>query len=223
MIKRPQINGNQFIWHEQERRRRRRRKLLFPVVLGNKINTWNYSLLGLHKNLWVKGQSNHFCPNIALASYFFLCFPREKQCLITHPCMTEVEKCCQGPKSGWPKLLGPHSRNLRGEWKVINGRLWEVVMIRLKIKAMCVVLHATDDLSGGGSGCQTHLDVVCREPSLRHLEAKRSSIRTGSCINKSVFHSLEPKQQERNSSCQKQSRPTKDQSKHWSHNANLSH
>lgn len=166
-------------------------------VRQNYHNAWNYSLLGLHKNLWVKGQNNPFCPTIALASYFFLCFPREKQCLITHPCMTEVEKCCQGPKSGWPKLLGPHSGNLGGEWKVINGRLWEVVMILPKMKAVCVVLHATDDLSGGGSGCQTHLDVVRREPSLRHLEAKRSSIRTGSCINKSVFHSLELKQREK--------------------------
>lgn len=104
---------------------------------------------------------------------------------------------------------------------MINGRLWEVVMIHPKIKAVCVVLHATDDLSGGGSGCQTHLDVVCREPSLRHLEAKRSSIRTGSCINKSVFHSLELKQQERNPSCQKQSRPTKEQSKQTFHTKNV--
>lgn len=74
-----------------------------------------------------------------------------------------------------------------------------------------------------GSRNHTHLHVVCRESSLGHLEAKRCSIRTGSCINKSFSHCLELEQQERNLSCQKQSRSTQEESRLWSLSENLSH
>lgn len=113
------------------------------------------------------------------------------------------------PKSGRPKPLGPHSRHLRGDWKVINGRLWGGVMIRQKLR-QCVLLYMlTDDLRRRGSRCQTHLNVVCGKSSLRHLEAKRCPILTGSCVNNSAVYSFEPLQQKKNLSCQPQSEAKK--------------
>lgn len=93
--------------------------------------------------------------------------------------------------------LGPHSRPLRGDWKVMNGRFLGGVMMRQKLRQCVLFQMPTDDMRRRGSRSQTHLDVVGGKSSLRHLEAKRCPILTGSCVNKSVFYSFEPLQQER--------------------------
>lgn len=73
------------------------------------------------------------CFNIVSASY--QCGSLGKSSvLLPVSARLKWKKCCQGPKSGWPKTVGPHSRNLRGEWKVINDMLWEALLIRLKLR-----------------------------------------------------------------------------------------
>lgn len=80
-------------------------------------------------------------------------------------------------------------------------------MMRQKLR-QCVLLYMlTDDMRRRGSRSQTHLDVVGGKSSLRHLEAKRCPVLTGSCVNKSLFYWLEPLQQQRNLSYQPQSKP----------------
>lgn len=85
----------------------------------------------------LEGQNKPFrhqnCFNIVSASYQCVSLGKGSVLLpvTTRP---KWKKCCQGPKSGWPKPLGPHSGNLRGEWKVINDMLWEAVMIGLKLR-----------------------------------------------------------------------------------------
>lgn len=55
----------------------------------------------------------------------------------------------------------------------------------------CVLSYAvTDGVRLGGSRSQTYLKAVSGKSSLRHLEAKRCPILTGSCVNKSVFRVL---------------------------------
>lgn len=104
-------------------------------------------------------------------------------------------------------LWGHTAGTSGGDWKVINGRLWGGVMMRQKLR-QCVLLYMlTDGMRRRGSRSQTHLDVVCGKSSLRHLEAKRRPVLTGSCVNKSVFYSSELLQQQRNLSCQPQSKP----------------
>lgn len=55
----------------------------------------------------------------------------------------------------------------------------------------CVLSYAvTDGARLGGSRSSTYLKAVSGKSSLRHLEAKRRPILTGSCVNKSVFRVL---------------------------------
>lgn len=85
-----------------------------------------------------------------------------------------------------------HTRVNSGEYKLINGKLWEGMMMTQKL-SMCI--SACWQLIGVKVAL-AHLNIVCRKSCLRHLEAKRSPILTGSCVNKSVTV-LKPMQQER--------------------------
>lgn len=74
----------------------------------------------------------------------------------------------------------------------MNGRFWEGVMMDQNLRQCVLSYMLTDGMRLGGSRSQTHLNAVSGKSSLRHLEAKRCPILTGSCVNKSVFQSFEP-------------------------------
>ncbi len=125
---------------------------------------------------------------------------------------------CQGLLNQVDLNLWGHTAGTSGgDWKVINGRLWGGVMMRQKLRQCVLFYTLTDDMRQRSSRSQTHLDVVGGKSSLRHLEAKRCPILTGSCVNKSIFYSFEPLQRQRNLSCQPQSK-----SWHWSLNVDVS-
>lgn len=78
-----------------------------------------------------------------------------------------------------------------GDWRVTNGRFWG----GQKIETVCVVLKWGDVVAE----IKTHLDVVRGKSRLRHLEAKRCPVRTGSCANKSLCYGSELLEQLRKS------------------------
>lgn len=81
------------------------------------------------------------CFNIVSASYHCGSVGKSSVLLLV-TARLKWKKCCQAPKSGRPKTLGPHSRNLRGEWKVINDMLWETLM-KLRQRAWLCMRQAT--------------------------------------------------------------------------------
>lgn len=119
--------------------------------------------------------------------------------------MAEVEKSLtsllRAPKSVKP--FRGHTGVTSGEHPLINGRLWEGMMMTHKLTQCVSFCVPTAGHSQGGRKSQRHLHVVSRKSRLRHLEAKRCPILAGSCVNKPVTV-LKLMQQERNSSRQPQ-------------------
>lgn len=111
--------------------------LFFLLVLQRKKNVASGVLTFLRSTKMLEGQNKPFlqqnCFNIVSASYQCVSLGKSSV-LLPFTTRLKWKKCWQGPKSGWPKPLGPHSGNLMGEWKVINDMLWEAVMIGLKLR-----------------------------------------------------------------------------------------
>lgn len=143
---------------------------LLPPCFAKKKNVASGVLPFLRSTKMLEGQNKPVCQqncfNIVSASYQCVSLGKSSV-LLPVTTWPKWKKCCQGPKSGWPKPLGPHSGNLRGEWKVINDMLWEAVSYdRSEIEATCVAVHATDDCRGvgGGSGVGARLtSTLCAE------------------------------------------------------------
>lgn len=92
---------------------------LLPPCFAKKKNVASGVLPFLRSTKMLEGQNKPFCQqncfNIVSASYQCVSLGKSSV-LLPFTTRPKWKKCCQGPKSGWPKPLGPHSGNLRGEW-----------------------------------------------------------------------------------------------------------
>lgn len=121
--------------------------LLFVLQNGKKVASVLPFLL--KENLWKTKQGilQQNCSNIVSASY--QCGSLGKSSvLLPVTARLKWKKCCQGPKSGWPKTLGATQQEAQG-W--VESDKWHAVGSTYdpsETEATCAALHATDDCRG---------------------------------------------------------------------------